>query len=129
MYFDSQELGKNIFKILIKNFKAQKARKDLNGEIFTINNGKKGKPVRICRNDTGGLGKQDPNKNLLIKNLDPSISARDFFVMFDEIGEVSSSKLEVDDLGVSKGFGYINYEDSKSAEAAIEQMVKVYFLI
>lgn len=58
-----------------------------------------------------------------MKNVDSKITAREFFNMFEEIGEVSSSKLEVDDLGASKEYGYVNFESAKSADLAIEKMV------
>jgi RNA recognition motif-containing protein len=65
----------------------------------------------------------DQNKSLLIKNLSPEISAKEFYKMFETFGEVKSSKLEVDDNGVSKCYGYVYYADEKSAEAAKFKLV------
>jgi RNA recognition motif-containing protein len=68
---------------------------------------------------------KDSSRSLLIKNLDRSISAKEFFRMFEEFGEVKSSKLEVDENGVSKNYGYIFFSDVKSAETAKQTLVKI----
>lgn len=68
---------------------------------------------------------KDSSRSLLIKNLDRSITAKEFFRMFEEFGEVKSSKLEVDENGVSKNYGYIFFSDVKSAEAAKQTLVKI----
>jgi RNA recognition motif-containing protein len=69
---------------------------------------------------------KDSSRSLLIKNLDRSITAKDFFRMFEEFGDVKSSKLEVDESGVSKNYGYVLYSDVRSAEAAKQALVKFY---
>jgi RNA recognition motif-containing protein len=44
--------------------------------------------------------------------------------MFEEFGEVVSSKIEMDLHGVSKNYGYVLYKDAKSAESAKRALVR-----
>lgn len=67
---------------------------------------------------------KDSSKSLLVKNLDSSMTSKDFYKMFENFGEVKSSKLEVDENGISKGYGYILFNDSYSAELAKTKLVK-----
>jgi RNA recognition motif-containing protein len=110
---------------------AEKARKELNGEILIpiTSKDRTGRPVRICKyegkseiNDT-----KDINKSLLVKNIDKDITAKDFYKIFEEFGDIKSLKLEVDEMGHSKGFGYVYYTDSKSADKAIKTMVIIFY--
>ncbi len=66
---------------------------------------------------------KDIEKSLLVKNIDKSLSAKEFYKLFEEFGEIKSSKLEVDDYGVSKGYGYVYFNDAKSAEKAKANLV------
>jgi RNA recognition motif-containing protein len=82
--------------------------------------------VRICKYEARNQineSTKDISKSLLVKNLEKSITAKDFYKLFEEFGEISSSKLEVDENGVSKGYGYVHFSDAKSAEKAKEKLV------
>lgn len=94
---------------------------------MTPKNSKTGisKPIRLCKYEVANSNKSDTDKNLLVKNLDPRIKAKEFIKMFDVFGEISSCKLEVDNYGQSKSYGYVNYENSQSADLAIDNMVKI----
>jgi polyadenylate-binding protein len=99
----------------------------LNGEVLIAkySENKKGRPVRICKYEMKGqVDSKDSKRSLLVKSLDKSITARDLYTMFEEFGEVKSSKLEIDENGDSKGYGYIYYNDEKSAELAKLKLVK-----
>ncbi len=107
----------------------KKARKDLNGEIFSPTSSQKGRPIRICKYEVKNKiseDQNDPEKSLLIKNIDDSITSKEFFKMFEEFGEVKSSKLELDESGRSKGYGYILYNDVQSAELAKKNLVNFF---
>ncbi len=113
---------------------ASKARKDLNGEIFSpaktmIPVISKGRPIRVCKyhlKNQINEDHNDPEKSLLVKGVDESITAKEFFKIFEEYGEVKSSKLEVDENGHSKGYGYILYNDAKAAEHAKNKLVRFF---
>ena len=114
--------------ILESEYWATKARHELNG-FFLVpksdNNDKsKGKPIRICKYESNYIFNDDHNnyknidykRNLLIKNLDKKMSQMEFYNIFLKYGDISSGKIEYDQNGVSKGFGYIYYYDENSAE-------------
>lgn len=99
---------------------ANQARLELNGEILTPKKLSKGKPVRICRFEpkSGYKNSQNLKQSLLVKNIDPSMTQKEFFQLFLKFGDISSAKIEYDDKGDSKGFGYIYYFSEESAEDA-----------
>jgi polyadenylate-binding protein len=108
---------------------ASKARKDLNGEIFSPAKTMKGRPIRVCKYHSKNQINEDhndPEKSLLVKGVDESITAKEFFKIFEEYGEVKSSKLEVDENGHSKGYGYILYNDAKAAQLAKNKLVRFF---
>ena len=102
---------------------AERARRELNGVTiqakYATGINKVSKPVRLCRYEPKNvLLNIDPKCNLLVKNLSPQVSAHLLFNTFIKYGDVRSSKLMVDIMGESKGFGFISYyrpEDSMSA--------------
>ena len=102
---------------------AERARRELNGVTiqakYATGINKISKPVRLCRFESKNvLLNIDPKCNLLVKNLSPQVSAHLLFNTFIKYGDVRSSKLMVDIMGQSKGFGFISYyrpEDSMSA--------------
>ena len=85
-----------------------------------------GRPVRICQYEGKAQSSEgkDIGKSLLVKNIDKTITAKDFYKLFENFGEIKSSKLEVDEYGVSKGYGYVYFNDAKSAEEAKAKLVK-----
>jgi RNA recognition motif-containing protein len=101
---------------------AEKARKELNGELFKTKSGGS-RPIRICKYEVKGNNDINPHKNLLVRNLDKSVTAKDFYKSFQIFGEIKSSKLETNEFGESKGFGYVYYYNVEDAEKAIKEMV------
>ena len=74
------------------------------------NSMKEGKPVRICKYEGKGQNKQTNIKqSLLVKNIDNQMSQKEFYKIFLEYGDIVSGKIEYDENGESKGFGYIYY--------------------
>ena len=102
---------------------AERARRELNGVTiqakYASGINKISKPVRLCRYESRNvLSNIDSRCNLLVKNLSPQVSAHLLFNTFIKYGDIRSSKLMVDIMGESKGFGFISYyrlEDSVSA--------------
>ena len=93
---------------------ANKARHELNGEIL------KGKPIRICKFESKNSISQEKNINqsLLIKNIDNKMTQKEFYNIFLKFGDIESGKIEYDENGISKGFGYIYYTNENDAEEA-----------
>lgn len=61
--------------------------------------------------------------NIYVKNVDASIDEEKFVEMFSAFGPVISCKLSMDEqTGVSKEFGFVNYENHQDAARAVEEM-------
>ena len=108
---------------------AMKAKHELNGEFLQPKSTYgciKGKPVRICNYEGKGISNNEKNykQSLLIKNVDGRMSQKEFYRLFLQFGEVDSAKIEYDEAGNSKGYGYIYYNNEQSAERAKEQLNK-----
>ena len=108
---------------------AMKAKHELNGEFLQPKSTYghiKGKPVRICNYEGKGVSNNEKNykQSLLIKNVDGRMSQKEFYRLFLQFGEVDSAKIEYDEAGNSKGYGYIYYNNEQSAERAKEQLNK-----
>ena len=110
---------------------ATKARHELNGFFLvpqSANSDKsKGKPIRICKyeskyvfnnNENNNNINIDNKRNLLVTNLDSKMTQMEFYNIFIQYGDISSGKIEFDEDGRSRGFGYIYYYDESSAEEA-----------
>ena len=102
---------------------ATKARHELNGFILKPMNGansiKEGKPIRICKYEGKVHNKQNNIKqSLLVKNISDKMTQSEFYKLFLKYGDIVSAKIEYDENGISKGFGYIYYYKEDSAEDA-----------
>ena len=111
---------------------ATKARHELNGHILKPMNGansiKEGKPIRICKYEGRGQNRQSNIKqSLLVKNIDSQMSQKEFYEKFLEYGDIVSGKIEYDENGISKGFGYIYYYTEESAENAKKNLSGKFF--
>ena len=105
---------------------ANKARHELNGTILTPSNSEyitKGKPIRICKYEgKGPIRKNNIKQSLLIKNIDINMTQKEFYNIFLKFGDIVSGKIEYDENGISKGFGYIYYYTEESAEEAKKKL-------
>ena len=106
---------------------AERARRELNGVTiqakYASGINKISKPVRLCKYESRtGLSSIDPRCNLLVKNLSPQVSAHLLWNTFIKYGDVRSSKLMIDIMGESKGFGFISYYRWEDAMKAKEQL-------
>ena len=121
---------------------AERARRELNGVTiqakYATGHNKISKPVRLCRYESrSGLSGIDPRCNLLVKNLSPQVSAHLLWNTFIKFGDVRSSKLMIDIMGESKGFGFISYykwedavkaKDSLNDKELLGKNIKINFL-
>ncbi|KAJ3101202.1 Protein phosphatase PP2A regulatory subunit B [Physocladia obscura] len=60
--------------------------------------------------------------NIYCKNLDESISDDEFNELFGAFGPIISAVVSRDEIGKSKGFGFVNYENHEDAYRAVEEM-------
>ncbi|EJD02338.1 polyadenylate binding protein [Fomitiporia mediterranea MF3/22] len=60
--------------------------------------------------------------NLYVKNLDTEVTDDEFNDMFAKFGEVTSAVVQKDEEGKSKGFGFVNFKDHESAQAAVDAL-------
>ena len=101
---------------------ADKARHELNGYVLKPINSTsdtKIRPIRICKYEgKGGNRQTNVKQSLLIKNIDINMTQKEFYNIFLEYGDIVSGKIEYDENGISKGYGYINYYTEESAEEA-----------
>jgi polyadenylate-binding protein len=61
--------------------------------------------------------------NVYVKNLDPSVTLDQFREMFEKYGPITSAVIATDsETNVSKGFGFVNFEQHEDAEKACDEM-------
>lgn len=60
--------------------------------------------------------------NLYIKNLPINMSEDQLTELFERFGDIISVKIVFDEKGVSKGFGFVCFENVQDAERALERM-------
>ncbi|KAH8674550.1 hypothetical protein BGZ60DRAFT_447930 [Tricladium varicosporioides] len=72
------------------------------------------------RNERAPLPPVEPSASIYIGNLLFDITANDLEREFSQFGSIKSSTIATDPRGLSKGFGYIEFENQAEAAAAIE---------
>ncbi|CAO3622165.1 unnamed protein product [Cunninghamella blakesleeana] len=60
--------------------------------------------------------------NVYVKNLDTAVTDKEFTDMFTKYGPVTSALISKDEEGNSKGFGFVNFENSEDAHKAVEDL-------
>lgn len=61
----------------------------------------------------------DPNPGIYVGNLSFELTPDDLRSQFEEFGKIVSVRLATDSRGLSKGFGYVEFENADQAAAAI----------
>ena len=63
--------------------------------------------------------------NVFVKNLDLEITDAELSDRFAQFGKISNLVVMKDEGGMSKGFGFVNFEEPEEAKAAVEGMNNV----
>lgn len=80
------------------------------------------KPCRIMWSHRDPASRKSGLGNIYIKGLAKAVNNQQLNDTFAQFGHILSCKVETEDNGESKGFGYVHFEEEKSAKAAIEQV-------
>lgn len=87
-----------------------------------------GRVIRVSRaqqreTSSGSSNPQSSGgSNLYIKNLDLKVDDDSLSKEFSQFGQVISAKVMMDEQGISRGFGFVCFQDSNSADHAIAAM-------
>ncbi|KAG7989970.1 hypothetical protein I3843_02G002600 [Carya illinoinensis] len=97
----------------------QEAARALDALNFTPLNGK---PIRIMYSYRDPSIRKSGAGNIFIKNLDKAIDNKALQETFSTFGNILSCKIETDQSGQSKGYGYVQFDNEDSAKNAIEKL-------
>jgi len=94
---------------------------DARRAIDTLNNTSiKGKPCRIMWSIRDPSVRKSGVGNIFIRGLDNTIGPKELHDTFSQFGNIISCKVATYPNGVSKGYGYVHFENASNAEQAIK---------
>jgi polyadenylate-binding protein len=81
----------------------------------------RGRPIRIMWVQRDPSARRSAVGNVFVKNLAPSVDTKQLAETFATFGRVVSARVVMDDAtGVSKGYGFVQFESDAAARKAIE---------
>lgn len=81
-----------------------------------------GKSVRVMYSHRDPSIRKSGAANIFIKNLDKDIGNKALHDTFSQFGPILSCRVALDESGVSKGHGFVQFEQVESAQTAIEKV-------
>ena len=60
--------------------------------------------------------------NLFVKNLPHNTNTKEIYDLFSNYGNIVSIKIKQNEKGECIGYGYVNFDKSESAQAALEHL-------
>ncbi|KAL8230321.1 hypothetical protein R6Q57_000099 [Mikania cordata] len=82
----------------------------------------RGKPIRLMWFQSDPFLRKTGIGNLFVKNLDPSVHDAKLQEVFGVFGTILSCKIARDDVGASKGFGFVQFDSEESASYALSAL-------
>lgn len=80
------------------------------------------KPIRIMYSHRDPSVRKSGAANIFIKNLDKAIDHKALHDTFSVFGSILSCKIATDASGLSKGYGFVQFESEESAQSAIDKL-------
>jgi len=93
---------------------AERALDSLNNTTFL------GRPCRIMWSQRDPSIRRTGLGNIFIKNLEPSIGVKELYDTFSVFGNILSCKVAMNEAGISKGYGFVHFENHQCAENAVK---------
>ncbi len=81
-----------------------------------------GKPIRIMYSHRDPSIRKSGSGNIFIKNLDKAIDHKALHDTFSAFGNILSCKVATDASGMSKGYGFVQFDGEEAAQKAIDKL-------